>query len=150
MRKHGAVYGGEMSAHHYFKDFYYCDSGMIPWLLVVELLATCQQSLSTLVHTMMSNFPISGEINFSLTDITPSQMITLIQENIARFDNKKPTLDYLDGLSVHFGDWRFNVRASNTEPLIRLNAESCGDTALLAQKVDSLCAFIVAHGGKLA
>ena len=77
-------------------------------------------------------------------------MITLIQENIARFDNKKPTLDYLDGLSVHFGDWRFNVRASNTEPLIRLNAESCGDTALLAQKVDSLCAFIVAHGGKLA
>lgn len=150
MRQHGAVYGGEMSAHHYFKDFYYCDSGMIPWLLVVELLATCQQSLSTLVHTMMSNFPISGEINFSLTDITPSQMITLIQENIACFDDKKPTLDYLDGLSVHFGDWRFNVRASNTEPLIRLNAESCGDATLLAQKVDSLCAFIVAHGGELA
>jgi phosphomannomutase len=119
MREHNAVYGGEMSAHHYFRDFSYCDSGMIPWLLVVSVLSKTGQSLSSLVEEMITKFPCSGEINFKVADT----QIT-IQKLFDHFANQNPSIDHTDGVSLDFGAWRFNVRASNTEPLLRLNIES--------------------------
>jgi len=119
MRENNAVYGGEMSAHHYFRDFAYCDSGMIPWLLTVSVLSETKQSLSSLVKKMIEKFPCSGEINFKVTDT----QIT-IQKIFDHFAPQNPTLDQTDGVSLDFGAWRLNVRASNTEPLLRLNIES--------------------------
>lgn len=119
MREHNAVYGGEMSAHHYFRDFSYCDSGMIPWLLVVSVLSETGQSLSSLVEEMIKKFPCSGEINFKVADT----QIT-IQKLFDHFANQNPSIDQTDGVSLDFGAWRFNVRASNTEPLLRLNIET--------------------------
>ncbi len=119
MREHNAVYGGEMSAHHYFRDFSYCDSGMIPWLLVVSVLSETGQSLSSLVEEMITKFPCSGEINFKVADT----QIT-IQKLFDHFANQNPSIDHTDGVSLDFGAWRFNVRASNTEPLLRLNIET--------------------------
>lgn len=119
MREHNAVYGGEMSAHHYFRDFSYCDSGMIPWLLVVSVLSETQQSLSSLVEEMITKFPCSGEINFKVTDTQVT-----IQKLFDHFADQNPSIDHTDGLSLDFGAWRFNVRASNTEPLLRLNIET--------------------------
>lgn len=147
MRHAKAVYGGEMSAHHYFKDFNYCDSGMIPWLLIVELLSQTNQKLSDLVTHMMTNFPSSGEINFALTHTHASQLLQNFENNLHRFDCN-PSVNHLDGLSVNYPTWRFNVRASNTEPLLRLNVESRGDIALLECKLKLLCDFISQHGGK--
>ncbi len=147
MRQSGAVYGGEMSAHHYFKEFNYCDSGMIPWLLTIELLAKTGKNLSALVDEMINNFPISGEINFKLTNITAVQVLEKLQNELEFLaDGEQPTIDYLDGLSVNFPTWRFNIRASNTEPLIRLNVETVGDKPLLVQKVQALCDWIIAQG----
>ncbi len=147
MRQSGAVYGGEMSAHHYFKEFNYCDSGMIPWLLTIELLAKTGKNLSALVDEMINNFPISGEINFKLTNITAVQVLEKLQNELEFLaDGEQPTIDYLDGLSVNFPTWRFNIRASNTEPLIRLNVETVGDKPLLEQKVQALCDWIIAQG----
>ena len=122
MREHNAVYGGEMSAHHYFRDFAYCDSGMIPWLLAVVVLSETKQSLSSLVEDMIAKFPCSGEINFKVanTQIT-------IQKIFDHYADQKPVIDYTDGVSLDFGEWRLNVRASNTEPLLRLNIESRRD-----------------------
>lgn len=122
MREHNAVYGGEMSAHHYFRDFAYCDSGMIPWLLTVALLSETGQSLSTLVENMITKFPCSGEINFKVVDT----QIT-IQKIFDFYADQNPQIDRTDGVSLDFGAWRFNVRASNTEPLLRLNIESRAD-----------------------
>lgn len=122
MRENNAVYGGEMSAHHYFRDFAYCDSGMIPWLLAVSVLSETQQSLSSLVEGMIERFPCSGEINFKVADT----QIT-IQKIFDYFANQNPTIDKTDGVSLDFGAWRLNVRASNTEPLLRLNIESRAD-----------------------
>ncbi|ALH94702.1 phosphomannomutase/phosphoglucomutase [Acinetobacter equi] len=119
MREHNAVYGGEMSAHHYFRDFAYCDSGMIPWLLTLSVLSETQQSLSSLVEDMITKFPCSGEINFKVTDT----QIT-IQKIFDHFAPQNPSIDKTDGISLDFGAWRLNVRASNTEPLLRLNIES--------------------------
>ena len=119
MREHNAVYGGEMSAHHYFRDFSYCDSGMIPWLLVVSVLSETGQSLSSLVEEMIKKFPCSGEINFKVKDTQVT-----IQKLFDHFANQNPSIDQTDGVSLDFGAWRFNVRASNTEPLLRLNIES--------------------------
>ncbi|UJA05902.1 phosphomannomutase CpsG [Acinetobacter johnsonii] len=119
MREHNAVYGGEMSAHHYFRDFSYCDSGMIPWLLVVSVLSETGQSLSSLVEEMITKFPCSGEINFKVADT----QIT-IQKLFDHFADQNPSIDHTDGVSLDFGAWRFNVRASNTEPLLRLNIET--------------------------
>ena len=119
MREHNAVYGGEMSAHHYFRDFSYCDSGMIPWLLVVSVLSETGQSLSSLVEEMIKKFPCSGEINFKVADT----QIT-IQKLFDYFADQNPSIDHTDGVSLDFGAWRFNVRASNTEPLLRLNIET--------------------------
>jgi len=122
MREHNAVYGGEMSAHHYFRDFAYCDSGMIPWLLAVVVLSETKQSLSSLVEEMIAKFPCSGEINFKVADTQ-----TTIQKIFDHYDEQKPVIDYTDGVSLDFGEWRLNVRASNTEPLLRLNIESRRD-----------------------
>ncbi|MEN3980178.1 phosphomannomutase CpsG [Acinetobacter sp. CWB-B33] len=122
MREHNAVYGGEMSAHHYFRDFAYCDSGMIPWLLAISVLSETQQTLSSLVEGMIAKFPCSGEINFKVAD---TQLT--IQKIFDYYTEQKPAIDHTDGVSLDFGAWRFNVRASNTEPLLRLNIESRAD-----------------------
>lgn len=150
MREKNAVYGGEMSAHHYFRDFNYCDSGMIPWLLTIELLAKTGKKLSALVDEMIANFPISGEINFKLTNITASQILEKLQNELDYLnDGEQATIDYLDGLSVNFTNWRFNIRASNTEPLIRLNIESQGDKNLLTRKTQILCDWIIRQGAEM-
>lgn len=122
MREHNAVYGGEMSAHHYFRDFAYCDSGMIPWLLAMAVLSETGKSLSSLVEEMIAKFPCSGEINFKVADTQ-----TTIQRLFDHYADQKPEIDQTDGVSLNFGSWRFNVRASNTEPLLRLNIESRRD-----------------------
>lgn len=122
MREHNAVYGGEMSAHHYFRDFSYCDSGMIPWLLAISVLSETQQTLSSLVEGMIEKFPCSGEINFKVADTQAT-----IQKLFDHFADQNPAIDETDGVSLNFGAWRFNVRASNTEPLLRLNIESRKD-----------------------
>ena len=119
MREHNAVYGGEMSAHHYFRDFSYCDSGMIPWLLAVSVLSETGQSLSSLVEDMIAKFPCSGEINFKVADTQVT-----IQKIFDHFADQNPVIDQTDGVSLDFSIWRLNVRASNTEPLLRLNIES--------------------------
>lgn len=121
MRQENAIYGGEMSAHHYFRDFAYCDSGMIPWLLVIDLLSKKDVKLSTLVNDMIAKYPCSGEINFKVIDTQKA-----IDKVIEHFADQNPSLDYTDGVSANFGDWRFNIRASNTEPLLRLNIEAQG------------------------
>ena len=122
MREHNAVYGGEMSAHHYFRDFAYCDSGMIPWLLAISVLSETQQTLSSLVEGMIEKFPCSGEINFKVADTQAT-----IQKIFYHFADQNPAIDETDGVSLNFGAWRLNVRASNTEPLLRLNIESRKD-----------------------
>jgi phosphomannomutase/phosphomannomutase/phosphoglucomutase len=130
MRSENAVYGGEMSAHHYFRDFAYCDSGMIPWLLVLELLSNRRQPLSALVGEQESAFPCSGEINYKVTD--SEQAIRRIESYFAA---DAPLVERTDGISLEFTEWRLNLRASNTEPLLRLNVESRGDPALVATRV---------------
>ncbi|QIC65948.1 phosphohexomutase domain-containing protein [Acinetobacter schindleri] len=122
MREHNAAYGGEMSAHHYFRDFAYCDSGMIPWLLAMAVLSETGKSLSSLVEEMIAKFPCSGEINFKVADTQAT-----IQKLFDHYADQKPEIDQTDGVSLNFGSWRFNVRASNTEPLLRLNIESRRD-----------------------
>ena len=137
MRLEDAVYGGEMSAHHYFKDFFYCDSGMIPWLLVVELISKSGKSLTQLVEERMALFPCSGEINSVLDDAKA----TLVKVE-AHYADANAEIDTTDGLSMDFGDWRFNLRASNTEPVVRLNVESRGDQALMEAKTAELLALM--------
>lgn len=143
MRETGAIYGGEMSAHHYFKDFFYCDSGMIPWLLVIELLSTTGKTLSALVDDYIAKFPSSGELNFRLGQVNAGQIGEILQDKYAHLN---PAKDTLDGLSLDFGDWRFNLRSSNTEPLIRLNIETRGDKALLADKTAEILAVLDEQG----
>jgi phosphomannomutase len=129
MREVDAVYGGEMSAHHYFRNFAYCDSGMIPWLLVLERICTTGKSLAELVDERIRSFPCSGEINRQVPD--GKGAIAAIQ---SRYEASALAIDYTDGLSMEFDHWRFNLRASNTEPLIRLNVESRADPALMQDK----------------
>jgi len=137
MRETGAVYGGEMSAHHYFRDFMACDSGMIPWLLVVELMSRRGQPLAALVDDRRAAFPSSGEINFRVDDV--AAVIARIE---AAYAPEATARDDTDGLSLAFTDWRFNLRASNTEPLLRLNVEARGDADLLTARVEDLRALI--------
>ena len=132
MREVDAIYGGEMSAHHYFRDFMYCDSGMIPWLLVAAHMSATGQKLSTLVGAMQKAHPSSGEINFRLGD--PDAAVAAIEAEFAQ----GAEIDRLDGLSAAFADWRFNLRQSNTEPVVRLNVETRGDAELLAEKTDAI------------
>ena len=133
MRLEDSVYGGEMSAHHYFRDFSFCDSGMVPWLLVVGLMSSKDKSLAELVDERVSMFPSSGEINRAIAD--PAAAIAKIE---AHYKNAAQIVDHTDGLSMEFGNWRFNVRMSNTEPVVRLNVESRGDAALVQSKADDL------------
>jgi phosphomannomutase/phosphomannomutase/phosphoglucomutase len=133
MRAEDAIYGGEMSAHHYFRDFSYADSGMIPWLLVTQTICESGKSLSALVDERMKLFPASGEINRKLADGKAA-----IQRVEAIYKPNARKVDYTDGLSVEFDNWRFNLRSSNTEPLIRLNVESRGDEALMRAKTEEL------------
>ncbi len=137
MRADDAVYGGEMSAHHYFRDFAYCDSGMIPWLVVAELLCTSNKPLSLLVKERIAAFPSSGEINSTLAD--PDGAIKTILE---KYQAQATVIDYTDGIGLEFGTWRFNLRKSNTEPVIRLNVESKGDISLMQEKTQELLALL--------
>lgn len=137
MRKENAIYGGEMSAHHYFRDFAYCDSGMIPWLLIAGLVSETGQPLSQLVAERIAAFPCSGEINRTVNDA--DAIIAAVEQ---RYADKASTVGHLDGLSVEFDDWRFNLRKSNTEPLLRLNVESRCDRDLLTQHTNELLALI--------
>jgi phosphomannomutase/phosphomannomutase/phosphoglucomutase len=133
MRAEDAIYGGEMSAHHYFRDFAYCDSGMIPWLLVLELLSRSGKKLSQLVGERIAAYPCSGEVNYRVTDAKAS--IRKVREHFAA---SSPLLDETDGLSMEFADWRFNLRMSNTEPLLRLNVETKGSSALVKTRLDEI------------
>ena len=141
MRENDAIYGGEMSAHHYFRDFAYCDSGMIPWLLVAELLCMKQASLSSLLEVRMAKFPCSGEVNYKLDN--PQIALKKIEDYYC-VEGGDFIIDRTDGLSVDFPRWRFNVRTSNTEPLLRLNVESKGDLALLDRMFKELEGIIQA------
>ena len=137
MRLENAVYGGEMSAHHYFRDFAYCDSGMIPWLLVTALISESGQSLSSMVQQRMAAYPCSGEINRTVEDAAAAM------ERVAdRYREQAKTIEDVDGLSMDMGDWRFNLRLSNTEPVVRLNVESRGDVAMMEARTAELLALV--------
>ena len=133
MRENTALYGGEISAHHYFRDFSYCDSGMIPWLLIVELMGRTGKKLSELVELQRAMFPSSGEINFKLNDPQSS-----IQKVLNYYEDQIISRDKFDGLSLIFENWRLNLRCSNTEPLLRLNIESRGNAHLIQQKISEV------------
>ena len=133
MRANNAIYGGEMSAHHYFRDFAFCDSGMIPWLLIAELLSKSGRSLADWVHDQNIAFPSSGEKNFRVENSKAS-----ISRVLAAYGSYAVSTDQLDGLSLTFKDWRFNLRSSNTEPLVRLNIESRGNASTLQAKVTDI------------
>ena len=135
MRQNEVLYGGEMSAHHYFRDFSYCDSGMIPWLLVAELMCRSGKKLSELVGARVDMFPCSGEINRKVED--SAAILAALEAKYADGEQDK-----MDGLSVAYGDWRFNVRTSNTEPVMRLNVETKGDKELLAAKTAEILEII--------
>ncbi|MEN5014994.1 phosphomannomutase CpsG [Erwinia sp. Eh17-17] len=137
MRAEDAVYGGEMSAHHYFRDFSYCDSGMIPWLLVAELVSTHQQPLSQLVNDMIAAYPSSGEINRLIAD--PAAAIARVE---SFYRDGAVHIDKTDGLSVEFTQWRFNLRMSNTESVVRLNVESKADVALMNEKTEEILGLL--------
>ena len=140
MREEDAVYGGEMSAHHYFRDFAYCDSGMIPWLLVAELLAVKGQTLSQQVSKRMKAFPCSGEINFKVTNAT-----AIIASLAEKYSSSCEEKDIIDGLSLNCADWRFNLRTSNTEPLLRLNIETKGNVEKLDDLLKEFISIINSH-----
>ena len=137
MREQNAIYGGEMSAHHYFRNFSYADSGMIPWLLVLEIMCHQKMSLSKLVDERIRRFPASGEINRKVKNAP--QMLARIEEIYAQDALK---IEHIDGLSLEFSDWRFNVRASNTEPLLRLNVETKSDIDLMRNRTQELLTII--------
>lgn len=137
MRAENAVYGGEMSAHHYFRDFAYCDSGMIPWLLVAGLVCDSGKGLSTLVSERVAAYPCSGEINRTIEQ--PEAALALVE---ASYADQSINTERVDGLSMDMGSWRFNLRMSNTEPVVRLNVESRGDHALMEEKTAELLALI--------
>ena len=139
MRAENAAYGGEMSAHHYFRDFAYCDSGMIPWLLIADLISATGAPLAAMVEDRMQAFPCSGEINFRVKDAKAS-----IERILTHFSELSPAIDHTDGLSADFGDWRFNLRSSNTEPLLRLNVESRGDSRLMQARTEEISRLIEA------
>lgn len=137
MRAEDAVYGGEMSAHHYFREFAYADSGMIPWLLIAQLVSESGRSLADWVEDRMAAYPCSGEINFKVADAK-----TAVARVMEHFAAQSPALDHTDGISADFGNWRFNLRSSNTEPLLRLNVEARGDAALMQARTDEISRLI--------
>ncbi len=140
MRAENAIYGGEMSAHHYFRDFAYCDNGNIPWLLVAALLSAGGSRLSALVNGRQRKFPASGEINRKVADIR-----RVLADLEQRYAPGAQCMEKVDGLSVEYPEWRFNLRGSNTEPVLRLNVESRGDPALMQAKTRELLDLIDAY-----
>ena len=140
MRAEDAVYGGEMSAHHYFRDFFYCDSGMIPWLLVMELISSSGRPLSNLVRAMVEAYPSPGEINRTIAD--PAKAIRQVKQH---YEAEALVIDEIDGISMEFTDWRFNLRMSNTEPVVRFNVETRGDRELLEQRQNEVLAILEAQ-----
>jgi len=140
MRSEDAIYGGEMSAHHYFRDFFYCDSGMIPWLLIAELVCLRKQPLSSLVKERIAAYPSSGEINNKIAD--PKAAIARV---FSFYQEQAQVIDKTDGISMEFGNWRFNLRSSNTEPVVRLNVESKGDVTLMQEKTEQILALLLAE-----
>jgi phosphomannomutase/phosphomannomutase/phosphoglucomutase len=142
MREVDAIYGGEMSAHHYFRDFSYADSGMIPWLLVTQIISDTGKSLSQLVGERVRAFPSPGEINRKVAD-----SVATIARVLEHYGPGALAIDHTDGVSVEFANWRFNLRSSNTEPLIRLNLETRGDAALMRAKTAELLEFIGGEPG---
>ncbi|WP_113906557.1 phosphomannomutase CpsG [Aliidiomarina celeris] len=141
MRVEDAVYGGEMSAHHYFRDFAYCDSGMIPWLLIAELIVVKEQTLKALVEKRMEKYPASGEINSRIDD-----PFAAIGRVIDEFEGKAIAIDRTDGVSMEFRDWRFNLRSSNTEPLVRLNVESRSSPKLVTKMAAEIQSLLELRG----
>ncbi|MEQ9923108.1 phosphomannomutase CpsG [Pectobacterium brasiliense] len=137
MRQEDAIYGGEMSAHHYFRSFAYCDSGMIPWLLVAELLCVKNKSLRDLVSERMQAYPASGEINSTLSE--PAKAIERVK---SAYLSEALSIDETDGISLEFEDWRFNLRSSNTEPVVRLNVESKANNALMVERTDAILSLL--------
>lgn len=137
MRLEDAAYGGEMSAHHYFREFAYCDSGMIPWLLMLEVMASTGKKLSQLVEERERLFPVSGEINSKIAD--PAAALRKVEAQYAR---DAVSIDHTDGVSMEFDGWRFNLRMSNTEPLVRLNVESRGDRRLMEEKTREILSLL--------
>ncbi len=137
MRLEDAVYGGEMSAHHYFRDFAYCDSGMIPWLLVAELICRKKQTLSSMLEDRIAKFPSPGEINRHVVDAKAA-----IDKVFNLYGPDALVIDKTDGISLEFEQWRFNLRMSNTEPVVRLNVESRGDKKLVQEKTDEILALL--------
>jgi phosphomannomutase len=137
MRREDALYGGEMSGHHYFRDFAYCDSGMIPWLLVLEMMCRRQQPLSVLVAERQRLFPVSGEINRQVVD--PDRVLARVEES---FGPGALSKDYTDGVSLEFAEWRVNLRKSNTEPVLRLNVETRGNQHLLEEMTEKILAMM--------
>ncbi len=137
MREVNGIYGGEMSAHHYFRDFGFCDSGMIPWLLLVEMISLQNRSLAELVDARIERYPVSGEINVEVENAD-----TVLQRVQAHYADLPHEIELIDGIGMDFGNWRFNLRASNTEPLLRMNLETRGDYALMEQRRDELLALI--------
>ncbi|MGL5387004.1 MAG: phosphomannomutase CpsG [Serratia sp. (in: enterobacteria)] len=138
MRAEDAIYGGEMSAHHYFRDFAYCDSGMIPWLLVAELVCVKGQTIGQLVKDRIAAHPSSGEINVKLTE--PAISIDKVKHHYIGLGGE---IDYTDGISIEFPEWRFNLRSSNTEPVVRLNVESRADIVLMQEKTKEVLAMLL-------
>src|SRR5690606_6310607 len=136
MRQEDAIYGGEMSAHHYFRDFAYCDSGMIPWLLVAQMVCKTGKTLSQLVEERMADFPSSGEINRTIEN--PAALLKKVEQE---YSDLADAVDFTVGLSMSFGIWRFNLRMSKTEPVVRLNVESRGDRDLIEAKTAELLAL---------
>jgi phosphomannomutase len=145
MRDVDGVYGGEMSAHHYFRRFAYCDSGMIPWLLVAQILSEAGKPLSSLVNERIAAFPVSGELNYRVPDAKAA-----IADIEARYAPQALASGRTDGISYEFADWRFNLRSSNTEPLLRLNVEARGSADLMRAKTRELFALLESHGAVAA
>ena len=137
MRENDSIYGGEMSGHHYFRDFYYSDSGMIPWLLLLENVSACGSNLTELVQDRIHKFPVSGEINRTVSN--PEELLERVKDHYLSHD---PEIESLDGYSFDFGEWRFNLRMSNTEPLVRLNVESRDDVELMSSKTEEVLNLI--------
>jgi phosphomannomutase len=137
MRAVNGIYGGEMSAHHYFREFGYCDSGMIPWLLLSEMISTQNRSFAEMVDERIERYPVSGEINTMVAD--PAMVIKRVEAHYAELPHQ---IDRTDGLGMDFEEWRFNLRSSNTEPLLRMNVETRGDHALMEQRRDEILDLI--------
>ncbi len=145
MREVDGVYGGEMSAHHYFRRFAYCDSGMIPWLLITQIISESRKSLSELVGERIARFPVSGELNYRVPDAAGAMAAVE-----ARYAREARALDRTDGLSLEFADWRFNLRSSNTEPLIRLNVEARGSQDLMRSRTAEILDMLKSQGAVAA